>query len=148
MAAEPPSHRAWSVLGRIYFIAVVILVSFTLLGHISRRLGNPGRGENWHRIRSMVGYGGSVATALEIYRVHMGEYPDELRLLYENPDVGEACRWGGPYLGDRAYTRDLWGSELRYKHPGVFTPGKYDLWSVGPDGRDGSGDDIGNWMED
>jgi len=41
--------------------------------------------------------------------------------------------------------RDPWGREYRYSTPAKHTNKEYDLWSVGPDGIDGSQDDIGNW---
>jgi general secretion pathway protein G len=29
--------------------------------------------------------------------------------------------------------------------PGKHNPDTFDVWSVGPDGQDGTDDDIGNW---
>ena len=46
-------------------------------------------------------------------------------------------------LGD-----DPWGNEYQYLPEGEKNPESYDLWSYGPDGEDGTEDDIGNWKED
>ncbi len=45
------------------------------------------------------------------------------------------------------YFYDAWGRELRYRCPGRFNPGLFDIYSFGPDGVDNGGekDDIGNW---
>lgn len=40
---------------------------------------------------------------------------------------------------------DPWGREFQYLNPGSHNPDSYDLWSVGPDGQEGTGDEIGNW---
>ena len=37
---------------------------------------------------------------------------------------------------------DGWGNTLGYKSPGIDDPTSYDLYSFGPDGRDGTEDDI------
>ncbi|MBI4024408.1 MAG: type II secretion system major pseudopilin GspG [Verrucomicrobia bacterium] len=39
---------------------------------------------------------------------------------------------------------DPWGTPYGYRNPGTHNPGKFDLFSLGPD-RVESGDDIGNW---
>jgi len=40
---------------------------------------------------------------------------------------------------------DEWKKPLQYASPGRHNKDGYDLWSVGPDGQDGTTDDIGNW---
>ena len=46
---------------------------------------------------------------------------------------------------DAASLKDPWSRDLMYKAPGEHNPESYDLWSIGPDGQDGTDDDIGNW---
>lgn len=41
--------------------------------------------------------------------------------------------------------KDPWGMEYQYRNPGQKSKKGYDLWSVGPDGVDGTDDDVGNW---
>jgi len=54
-------------------------------------------------------------------------------------------RWTGPYL-ERAPGPDPWGNAYRYKNPGKHNPDSVDIFSIGPDGQQGTEDDIGNWQ--
>ncbi len=40
---------------------------------------------------------------------------------------------------------DPWGHKYQYRNPGKHNPSGYDIFSSGPDGIDGTNDDIGNW---
>ena len=89
----------------------------------------------------------SFDTALLQYRMNVGSYPssdDGLKSLLVAPD-GKADRWKGPYLKDDKALVDGYGNAYGYRFPGTRNPAKYDLWSFGPDGKDGTADDIGNW---
>ena len=89
----------------------------------------------------------SFDTALIQYRMNVGSYPtteEGLKALLVAPD-GKADRWRGPYLKDEKALIDSYGKPYAYRYPGTHNPTKYDLWSFGPDGQDGTADDIGNW---
>ncbi len=43
--------------------------------------------------------------------------------------------------------KDPWGQEYKYRIPPQKSKDDYDVWSVGPDGQDGTEDDIGNWKK-
>lgn len=40
---------------------------------------------------------------------------------------------------------DPWGNEYQYARPGKHDPAGFDVFSMGPDAKAGTGDDIGNW---
>lgn len=40
---------------------------------------------------------------------------------------------------------DPWGKKYQYRNPGKKNPQSYDVFSTGPDGQEGTADDIGNW---
>ena len=85
----------------------------------------------------------NIATALDLYELDNGAYPvtDEgLDALTIKP--ASAPNWNGPYIEHRPV--DPWGREYVYLYPGNHGEG-YDLYSLGPDGEEGSADDIGNW---
>jgi general secretion pathway protein G len=84
-------------------------------------------------------------TPIELYRQHMGTYPASLNDLVTRPAVAGTERRQGPYVTNLDDLKDAWGRPFRYHAPGSRNPGPYDLWSAGPDGVDGTKDDICNW---
>jgi general secretion pathway protein G len=89
-----------------------------------------------------------VKHAIERFRLSMNKYPEELQELWEEPeDEDEAANWDGPYL-DGKISNDPWGNEYEYLAEGEKNSESYDFWSNGPDGDEGTEDDIGNWEDD
>lgn len=83
--------------------------------------------------------------AMKMYRLDMGKYPVKLEDLREKPSDDEmAKKWTEPYL-DEPLGNDPWGNPYQYQAKGKKNPDGYDLWSNGPDGKNGTDDDIGNW---
>lgn len=91
----------------------------------------------------------SLKTPLTAYRLDLGDYPstaEGLNALLSAP-ANRGDRWRGPYIeapGGRTPV-DPWGEPYVYRYPGVKNKGGYDLFSKGPDKREDSADDIGNW---
>ena len=57
-----------------------------------------------------------------------------------------ASGWDGPYVNQDAIPKDPWGNEYQYEYPPTNGTGDYpDIWSYGPDGEDGTDDDIVSW---
>ncbi len=83
----------------------------------------------------------AIKTALDAFEVDNGYYPKSLQDLLQQPN--NAKNWHGPYL-DKV-PQDPWGNNYLYYYPGRHNQNSYDLLSVGPDGKEGSEDDIGNW---
>jgi general secretion pathway protein G len=88
--------------------------------------------------------------ALKRFRMDMKRYPSEdegIVVLWNSEnldDEADAAGWRGPYLED-ALTIDRWNNELLYRFPGeIVHESKYDLVSVGPDGEEGTDDDVTN----
>jgi general secretion pathway protein G len=86
---------------------------------------------------------GGIKTALDRYEVENGMYPRSLQDLVTRPS--DAKNWTGPYLDE--IPMDPWHQPYVYVYPGRNNPNGYDLYSIGPDGQDGSPDDIGNWTK-
>jgi general secretion pathway protein G len=73
----------------------------------------------------------AYSDALELYAIDNNDrYPGTLR------DVSQYVR---------KYELDPWGNEYIYTFPGQRNPGRFDLYSAGPDGIPGTEDDIVNW---
>lgn len=86
----------------------------------------------------------SLEVALDSFEIEVGRFPNSeegLRALVE--PVASATNWGGPYI-KRGMPMDPWGRPYVYRFPGQHNPTSYDLYSLGPDGREGT-DDIDNW---
>ena len=81
---------------------------------------------------------------IEQFQVDTGRFPtsDEgLGALLTQP--ANVKNWQGPYL-KKGVPNDPWGNPYVYRYPGAHTQNGFDLFSMGPDGREG-GDDIRNW---
>ena len=81
-----------------------------------------------------------LGTALDNFELDTGRYPSDeegLAALMQNPGVQG---WDGPYLKTELRP-DPWGNEYVYRldreHPGIYL-----LSSAGPDGQQGTEDDI------
>jgi general secretion pathway protein G len=83
------------------------------------------------------------STALDAFEVDNGYYPKTggLDALVNQPS--SAPNWRGPYL--KSIPNDPWGAPYTYEYPGKHNANSYDLMSPGPDGREGTDDDINNW---
>jgi len=86
---------------------------------------------------------GGIKSALGAYEVDMGSYPKSLQDLITAPS--DARNWHGPYLD--SLPQDPWGHAYIYAFPGKHLAGSYDLLSVGPDGKEGTDDDVVNWSK-
>ncbi len=88
----------------------------------------------------------TMETALDMYRMHNAKYPSTeqgLKALVEKP--ADAKNWPeNGYLKDKAVPADPWGNAYKYLNPGTHG-NPIDVFSLGPDGREGGEDDIGNW---
>lgn len=85
-----------------------------------------------------------IEVALDSFEVEAGRPPtteEGLGALVLAPASVKA--WGGPYL--KQVKPDPWGNPYVYRYPGQNNANGYDLFSFGPDGNEGGGDDIDNW---
>jgi Protein of unknown function (DUF1559)/BlaR1 peptidase M56/Type II secretion system (T2SS), protein G len=73
-----------------------------------------------------------------LFETHVGRMPKSLNELVEPPkDPVEAQKWAGPYI-DKLLP-DPWGNPYHLQGDGTQKPR---IWSSGPDGKDGTADDI------
>jgi len=82
-----------------------------------------------------------------MFKFSAGQYPNRLQDLVVAPRyLAYPAKWTGPYLRDPSDLQDPWGHDYRYQwttHQGPAGPvNGYRIWSVGPDGRDQTPDDI------
>ncbi len=135
---------------RAGFTLVELLIVVTILGilvaMVVPRLA--GRTEQARRARAEADVKGNIPLALDLFEVDTGKYPtteEGLNILFTAPADAEAVNWHGPYV--KQAPGDPWGHPYRYVYPGTKNPKDYDLFSLGPDGTEGTTDDIGNWKK-
>jgi general secretion pathway protein G len=123
----------------IEMLLVVIILS-TLAAMIVPRFA--GRSEEAKQAAAQADIHAHLSSALDLYELDNGVYPARLEDLLTDP--GNARKWRGPYLKKKKGLNDPWGRPYSYRTPGVKNP-DYDLSSPGPDGQDGTPDDVVNW---
>ncbi|RTE86202.1 MULTISPECIES: type II secretion system major pseudopilin GspG [Gammaproteobacteria] len=88
----------------------------------------------------------ALENAMEMYNLENGNYPTSqqgLEALVSEPQVNPRPRnyRTGGYI--RRLPNDPWNSPYQLVSPGQN--GRYDIFSMGPDGQAGTQDDIGTW---
>ncbi len=90
----------------------------------------------------------AIGLALQSYESRALRKPTTeqgLRALVEKPTMEPIPENYRPFMKDMP--KDPWGQEYKYRIPPTKSKDDYDLWSLGPDGADGTDDDIGNWKK-
>ena len=85
----------------------------------------------------------ALETQLDLYKLDVGTYPNTsqgLAALRQAPaEVTNVGKWSGPYA-QKDIPNDPWGNPYQYQSTGAA----FTIWSLGPDGQDGTDDDIRN----
>jgi len=89
-----------------------------------------------------------ISTALDTYKLHNDAYPTTeqgLKALLEKPTIPPIPKnWKSPYYTSKNFI-DVWRNPYQYRCPSQHNRPDFDLWSFGPDGKDGTEDDFTNW---
>ncbi|MBN2452965.1 MAG: type II secretion system major pseudopilin GspG [Candidatus Omnitrophica bacterium] len=119
-------------------LMLVVIIIGILVAMAMPRLA--GRTDQARMAAAKADIDGNIATALDMYEIDNGRYPDTLDALFQN--VENASHWKGPYLKKKPI--DPWGNPYVYRFPGTHG-NDYDLMSHGKGNTEGGGDDITNW---
>jgi general secretion pathway protein G len=90
----------------------------------------------------------TISLGLDQFEIDTGRLPtseEALAALVQAP--ASVKDWNGPYLRQGGVPTDPWGNAYLYQQPGTHNANGYDLYSYGPDGAEGGGDDIDNWSQ-
>jgi len=122
-------------------LMLVVIIIGVLVSMVAPRLA--GRSEEARIAVGKADINSNISVALDLYELDNGQYPtaeEGLQALLTNP--GSAVKWKGPYF--KKEPMDPWGRKYIYRSPGEHNT-DYDLYSYGPDGIEGGGDDVANW---
>jgi general secretion pathway protein G len=99
--------------------------------------------------RDRVSANGPLVPAIKLFQFDTGVWPGSLDDLLTRPwDEPVSAKWKGPYARNEDIL-DPWGNPFKYKaNPNSrHNKSSFDFWSIGPDGVDGSEDDVKNWTK-
>ncbi len=132
------------------FTLLEIMVVIVILGVLASMvvpniLGNKEQADTQKAISDII----ALENALDMYKLENNFYPSTqqgLDALVQKPSGSpepKSYRSNG-YI--RRLPNDPWGNPYQMLSPGE--KGAIDVFSVGPDGQAGTGDDVGNWNLD
>ena len=138
-------RRRGSAFTLIEIVLVLAIIALLVGAGIFKLRNVIGSGQN----RRVDAYLSAFKIALNLYRTDAGSFPSNeqgLKALVEKPTSGTVARNWQPYMD--SVQLDPWGMPYGYRFPPTKNSGEPDIWSFGPDMKDGTDDDIGNWEED
>jgi type II secretion system protein G len=120
---------AFSLLGLLVLTYVFVVPHYTICDLTPHRL---------HSLDFV-----NLRTAIEAFHADTHRYPttaEGFHALISQPNNTEG--WHGPYLYMLDNPLDEWGHPYLYRSPGILNPTSFDLISPGPDGIEGTADDL------
>ena len=125
---ERSRHSGFTLIEILVVMAIIGMLAVMVAPNIFRQQAGAQRDAALTQISSL-------ETALDAYRLDVGQYPESLEGLVENDS--DRAAWNGPYLR-RDLPQDPWGNDYIYDSDGR----SFTLISYGPDGEQGGeGDD-------
>lgn len=125
-------------------IILVVVIIALLAGLVLTKIAGKGKQA---RIAAAQAQIASLKSSLNSFEIDCGRFPtssEGLEALIVRPaSLGENVQWRA-YLDENKVPLDPWGRAYIYQCPGAANTDGFDLYSVGPDGQQGTQDDIGN----
>jgi general secretion pathway protein G len=85
---------------------------------------------------------------IDMYKFELKQLPTSLDDLVNEPSDPKLAKNWHQYMKANEDLIDPWDNPYKYESKGKKNAGGYDVWSMGPDGQDGTTDDIGNWKSE
>jgi len=128
---------------------LLVLVILTVIGSLV--VYNYGRIQSSAYIKAAETQISAFEGPLNMYRMQVGDFPTTaqgLEALRVPPsDLANPDDWAGPYLG-KDVPLDPWKRPYQYEYPGQYDESMPDMWSFGPDGVNGTEDDVVSWQQE
>lgn len=132
MSKNRRARRKGFTLMEVLLVLVILVILGSMAGMFIRGAQKRARED---AARAQIGL---FENAIEMYELHLQRYPSPSEGLEGLVQSTGDSRWGGPYL-DKAVPMDPWGNPYQYE---LVNEDMYRIWSFGPDGVDGTPDDI------
>jgi len=129
-------RRSAFTLMEVLLVLVILVILGSMAGIFIRGAQRQARAD---AARSQIGV---FEQAVKMYELNVMSYPatgQGLSSLIQAP--GDIAGWSGPYLDRGNVPPDPWGNPYQY---GLLDPDNFRIWSFGPDGVDGTADDVSN----
>lgn len=130
---------------------LVLAILVVLMGLVAPRILGTQKKADVSSAKTQIGL---LKSALERYALDMKDFPQTeqgLAALAKSPTDKEDTKWEGPYVSTAELPKDPWGHDYQYEYPpthGEVTGDSPDIWSLGPDGEDGTDDDVVSWSKE
>jgi general secretion pathway protein G len=133
------AQKGFTILEVMIVIAILGMMASLVVGNLMDRAEEA-------KVQSTAIEIKNLESILDLYKLKAGQYPTTeqgLEALVSAPEIEPVPR-NYPQNGFLdELPQDKWGNDYQLINPGEM--GKFDLFSVGPDGEAGTEDDIGNW---
>lgn len=132
-------RHAFTLVEVIIVLAIVLLLSGLVGVAVMQRRGEA-------RVDTVKIDLNTIRNGMEMFYLDFDRYPTEeegVAVLWDRARLDpeeDPDRWRG-YL-NRPLPTDRWGNPWGYRDESEFEDQPYELWSYGPDGQDGTEDDI------
>ena len=139
MKLESKKRNAFTLLEIMLVVAIISMLLGSAIYAVKDKLGFA----QDTRVKADIQ---NISTQLIMYQGMNGFLPTTeqgLKALVTRPDTNPRPRqWRQSF--DKIPV-DPYGMEYKYVEPGIHNTGGYDLYTMGPDRKDGTADDSGNW---
>lgn len=125
-------------------IILVVVIIALLSGLVLTKIAGKGKQARTAAAQAQIA---NFKSALNSFEIDCGRFPttDEglAALIIRPASLGDNVQWRA-YLDDNKIPLDPWGKPYIYQSPGTINVDGFDIYSAGPDGQQGTQDDIGN----
>lgn len=139
---QQKSNRGFTILEVMIVIAILGMMATLVVGNLMDNSDEA-------KVQSTAIEIKNLESLLDMYKLKAGKYPTTeqgLEALVSIPEIEPVPRRYPENGFLDKLPNDKWGNPYQLVSPGEM--GKYDLFSMGPDGIAGTEDDIGNWNAD
>jgi len=140
------SHRSGFTLMEMMLVLAILVV---LMGFVAPGILGSQKKADINSAKTQIGLfkGSLMGYALDCKTFPTTE--QGLKALLGKPGETEgASSWDGPYVEDEEIPKDPWKQSFKYRYPPEERTNDFpEIWSIGPDGEDGTADDITNWKK-